>query len=147
VEVRSFLEACGQEGLAAYRDLQLVDLLYPAVNAALLVLLLALLVSRSRSSLRWLLVLPVVAALGDYLENAVAWTMLGHPGQATWADGLFPVGSAVKVTATWSAWLAVIAVLVGIVARRLGRRAATAGADGQAVVPDAGRAVRSSSIR
>jgi hypothetical protein len=128
-DVHTFLAACGSDGLAAYRDLQVVDVLYPAVNAALLMLVLGLLLSRLNVALGWLLVLPVVAAGGDYLENVAAWTMLGHGVEgASWADALFPVGSALKVGATWSAWLTVAALLTWTVVRWVRRRAGGRGA-------------------
>ena len=128
-DVHAFLAACGPDGLAAYRDLQVVDVLYPAVNAALLMLVLGLLFRRLKVSLTWLLVLPVVAAVGDYVENVAAWTMLGEgQGRTSWVDALFPVGSAVKAGATWSAWLAVTVLLAWVVVRwvrpRVGGRGA-----------------------
>lgn len=123
-DVHAFLAGCGLDGLAAYRDLQVVDLVYPAVNAALLILVLSLLSQRLRLSLAWLFVLPIAAAVGDYVENLAAWAMLGRePGQASWADALFLVGSAVKVLATWSAWLTVTILLAWVGVRWVRERA------------------------
>jgi hypothetical protein len=137
-DVHAFLAACGPEGLAAYRDLQVVDVLYPAVNAALLVLVLGLLIGRLRVSLTWLAVLPVMAAVGDYLENAAAWTMLGRGQEHTsWADLLFPVGSAVKVGATWAAWLTVSVLLAWLLVRWARGRSAAGRRPSVATVHDA----------
>ena len=135
-DVRAFLAACGSDGLAAYRDLQVVDVLYPAVNAALLMLVLGLLIRRLDVSLTWLLALPVVAAVGDYLENTAAWTMLEHGSvPSSWADALFPVGSAMKVGATTSAWLTVAGLLAWVVVRGVRARAAGRAAPAQQVEP------------
>jgi hypothetical protein len=117
-DVHAFIAGCGSHGLAAYRDLQLVDVLYPAVNAALLVLLLALLLSALPRGLRWVLTLPVVAAVGDYTENVAAWTLLARGGDGPgWAEQLFQVGSAVKVAATCSSWTAVVILLAWVMVR------------------------------
>ena len=122
-EVRAFIASCGPDGLAAYRDLQLVDLLYPAVNAAFLVLVLALLVSALPRGLRWVLALPVVAAVGDYAENVAAWTLLARGGDGSgWAEQLFQAGSAVKVAATCSSWIAVLILLAWVMVRAVTAR-------------------------
>lgn len=121
-DLHAFLAGCGAEGLAAYRDLQRVDLVYPAANAVLLSLLLLALARRLTPRARWAAVLPVLAAAGDYLENAAAWTLLtrGVDG-STWAEQLFRIGSAVKVTATWASWLAFLVLLVWVLVRRVRR--------------------------
>jgi hypothetical protein len=122
-DVQTFIASCGPDGLAAYRDLQLVDLLYPAVNAAFLVLVLALLLSALPRGLRWVLALPVVGAVGDYAENVAAWTLLAAGGDGSgWAGQLFQAGSAVKVAATCSSWTAALLLLVWVMVRVVAAR-------------------------
>lgn len=126
-DVRAFVEGCGSAGLAAYRDLQIVDLVYPAVNAVLIALVILLLVRQLPHRLSWLVVLPLVAALGDYVENVAAWTLIARgTDTSTWAEQLFQVASAVKVAATTAAWIAVLVLALWVVVRALARRRASA---------------------
>ena len=122
-DVHAFIAGCGPGGLGAYRDLQLVDLLYPAVNAALLVLVLALLLTALPRGPRWVLALPVVAAVGDYAENVAAWTLIarGSDGSGR-AEQLFQAGSAVKVAATCSSWTAALILLAWVMVRAVAAR-------------------------
>ena len=93
------------------------------MNAALLVLVLALLASALPRGLRWVLALPVVAAVGDYAENVAAWTLLARGGDGSgWAERLFQAGSAVKVAATCSSWTAVLILLAWVMARAVTAR-------------------------
>jgi len=130
-QTESFLTGCGTTGLEAYRDLQLVDLFYPAASAAVLVVVLALLLRNAAPRLAWLAALPVATALGDYLENAAAWVLIGSGPDTPPAAALavFQVGSGAKVVLSWAAWLAVTGMLVarlpafrrGIVSKRRAR--------------------------
>ena len=121
-----FLIGCGDQGLRAYRDLQIADLFYPVSTALLLVLTLTYLRSHVTPPAAWLTYLPVLAAAGDYLENVCAWVLIAAASpRPSWATHVLQIGSVVKFVASWLAWLTVIALLVLWVARRL-RPAASA---------------------
>jgi hypothetical protein len=117
-QTTAFVRACGESGLAAYRDLQVVDLLYPAAGAVFLMVVLAFLLQRIMPGAAWLALLPVGAALGDYLENAAAWVLITvGPAEAPWAASVLQAGSAVKVLLSWASWLLVSALLVALAAK------------------------------
>lgn len=120
--VAAFMAGCRSAGSAAYLHLQVLDLLFPSVTAAFLVAAL-LLLTRRRRSLRWLVVLPLLVAVGDYVENVGAWALLAG-GDPTWAYRLVQLGSAVKNVLSWASWLALIVLVVASIgaARRHRRR-------------------------
>ena len=134
-EVRDFVRACGDAGLAAYRDLQLVDLVYPATFGLLLATALALLLRAGRpDASRWagLAVLPLLAATFDYAENVAAWALLARaPDPAPWAERLQGVASASKQVTTWAAAVLLLACLaragVALVRRTAARRSLSSG--------------------
>lgn len=129
-EVDGFLQACGPDGRLAYRNLQIADLLYPAVVGLFQASTLAL--SASRLGLRHrpvqaLVALPVLAAAFDSAENAAAWAALvafPHPAPTS---GLLGLASVAKTGFSWSSGLAILAGLVILLARRLAGRRPTAG--------------------
>ena len=132
-DTQAFVAGCGADGLAAYRDLQIVDLVYPAAGALVLVVALALILVRVAPHVAWLALIPLVAAMGDYLENAAAWALLGAGGSGRgWAAQVLQVGSAVKVVGSWVSWLMLSVLLVAVVVRALGRRRRIAGLVGEA---------------
>ena len=117
-ETRSFLMDCGEVGLAAYRDLQIIDLLYPAVVGVFLASVLALLLRSLTPRAEALALVPLVATAADYAENACAWVLLAaDPAGTQVAAALFQVFSAAKYVTSWAAWLMVIALLVAWVLR------------------------------
>jgi hypothetical protein len=127
-DTQAFLAGCGADGLAAYRDLQLVDLVYPAAGALVLVVALALVLVRVAPHAAWLALVPLGAAMGDYLENAAAWALLGAGGsERGWAAQVLQAGSAVKVVGSWVSWLTLSALLVAVVVGALARRRRIAG--------------------
>lgn len=121
-----FLIGCGAQGLGAYRDLQIADLFYPASTALVLVLTLLYLRPRVMPRAAWLTLLPVLAAAGDYAENACAWVLIAMaPSRPGWTAHALQIGSGVKFVASWAAWLTVIVLLLRWVARRARRTAST----------------------
>lgn len=121
-QVEAFLAGCGTSGLDAYRDLQMVDLFYPAAGAAFLVVAFAFLLRDAAPRLAWLAALPVLAALGDYAENAAAWVLIAsEPSSVPWAvAATMQAGSAVKFILSWVSWLALaILIVVRIAAPRV----------------------------
>ena len=116
--VESFLAGCGDAGRSAYRDLQVVDLVYPAAFGLVLAAALALLVPRAlpAASPRWraLAVVPLVGAAFDYLENLAAWTLLvRYPEPAVWAARVLGTASAAKQVTMWASAALVLVGLVG----------------------------------
>jgi hypothetical protein len=126
-QTESFIAGCGAEGLAAYRDLQVVDLFYPAAGAAFLVVVLAYLLGRVAPRAGWLALVPLAAALGDYMENASAWVLIVGASGSSWAASVLQLGSALKVVATWVSWLMVTGLLIGLAVRAPARRRARSG--------------------
>ena len=87
---------------------------YPVVGAAFLVVALTLLLRDASPRLRWLAAVPVAAALGDYVENAAAWVLIGAgPSAIPWVAVPLQVGSGAKVILSWVSWLAVVTLLLG----------------------------------
>lgn len=143
-EVDRFLVACGPDGRAAYRDMQLADLLYPAVfglfMASALAASLGRLLARSEVrrqvqprttlQLRHRLVMaaamvPLVGAAFDYGENAMAWSALLAYPEPIWTSSLLGVASAAKTTLFWLAGVILVMALVALLVR--GVRSAVTG--------------------
>lgn len=75
-DAASMLDACGNTGRAAYLQLQVADLVYPAALAWLLLVSSALLLRRFGGG-TWPVLVPILAmAVLDYLENAGVWWLL-----------------------------------------------------------------------
>lgn len=111
-EAATFIAECGSDGLAAYQGLQLADLVYPAVSAFFLgvslLLLLRSLVGPS-SPLLLVALLPVVSAIADYVENAMAWLLLSGVLSPLVGD----VMGWAALTKTLFGWASGLALLVG----------------------------------
>lgn len=125
-DVQRFMAACGDAGRAAYRNLQLADLFYPAVSALFMASVLATaLSSNSRHGSSWVAVasLPLLGAGLDYLENAAAWfVLLRYPDESAAAAALFSAASATKLSVNWMAGILLIIVLAYGLLRRTTRR-------------------------
>ena len=125
--VATFLAGCGHAGRAAYRDLQLLDLVYPAAIGTFLAAALALLLPRvlpaASDRVRLVVLVPLLGALADYTENLAAWALLArYPEPATWAAHLLGIASAAKQTLNWASFtlvaLALAAALIAWVRAR-----------------------------
>jgi len=66
-QVSELFTSYGEEGLITYNKLQLVDMFYPMVYSMLLSSILFLLFSHSRTVA--VILLPIIAAYFDYVEN------------------------------------------------------------------------------
>ncbi len=112
-DVVSFLDACGPVGRNAYQNMQLADLVYPAIVGLFLASSLALATKRlsARNSLRWVAVIPLVAALFDYLENAFAWLAITSYPEAIVTNEVLGLASAAKTALSWAAGLALLTCL------------------------------------
>jgi hypothetical protein len=86
-EASAFVRALSEEGRGFYRAVQhRLDLVYPALLAAVLVLATLLLTPTRWGALRWLLALPALPGMVfDYLENRAVAAML-----SAGVDGLTP---------------------------------------------------------
>jgi lysylphosphatidylglycerol synthetase-like protein (DUF2156 family) len=75
-DARALVQACGASGRSAYIELQLLDLVYPALSGAALVLVTALL-ARRYGRWGWAALIPaVLMTVLDYTENIAVWTLL-----------------------------------------------------------------------
>jgi len=75
-DAQSLVRACGPAGRNAYVNLQLADVLYPAIAGSALLLVSAALLHRYGPRM-WPLLLPAIATTGlDYAENVAVWTLL-----------------------------------------------------------------------
>jgi hypothetical protein len=114
-DATALLTACGDVGRRAYRDLALLDLVFPVLGGATLVLLTALLLRR-REGRGWLLLLvPAIAmTVFDYGENVTVWTLLLRwPEVDPTVAAVGGVLTAVKRTAAFIAFT--IPIVLGVV--------------------------------
>lgn len=126
-DVVSFLDRCGPAGRALYQNMQIADLVYPAIVGLFLASSLALALQRLSpgNTLRWIAVIPLVAALFDYLENAFAWLALTAYPEAIVTNEVLGLASAAKTSLSWAAGLTLLgclAILGGRMARATARQ-------------------------
>lgn len=125
-DVTGFLDACGPTGRNAYRNMQVADLVYPAVVGLFLASSFALVIGRlapRASKAIWLASIPLVASAFDYLENIFAWSALArYPGSAP-TDVVLGYASAAKTVTSWISGILLVGALailgVRVVQRRL----------------------------
>lgn len=116
-DVTAFLATCGTEGLAAYRAMETVDLVYPLVSALALAATLAFTLRGAGHRLRrWLPLVPFIVAALDYLENACAWLALAAFPTTSPTDSLLGVATAAKTVA----FTGTVTLVVTVVAWRAG---------------------------
>jgi hypothetical protein len=124
--ITQFLTGCGEAGRAAYRDLQMADLFYPAVSGLFLASALAVVlvrISRPGSPVIALAALPLLGSSFDYLENIAAWSALtAFPGSAETATSLLGVASIAKQAVNWASWLLLLLAVGCLVTRVLRHR-------------------------
>ncbi|WP_238009173.1 hypothetical protein KZZ52_26075 [Dactylosporangium sp. AC04546] len=127
-DARAMMTACGPAGRAAYVHQQLLDLLYPAALAAVLLLATGLLVRRYGERW-WPLLLPVIVmTVLDYVENAGVWTLLLdwpdlHPAVTAAAGAATAVKRVAGFVAFTVPLLLAAAALTGAIRRRIVRQA------------------------
>ena len=119
--VSRFLDACGTDGRTAYRNMQIADLFYPAVYGLFIASSLALSLTKTSLSSRWVsraVALAFVGAGFDYVENIFSWIALAsHPGDAS-TNALLGLAGAAKTATYWISGLVLIGALVALVAKR-----------------------------
>ena len=132
-DVSGFLDACGADGRAAYRNMQIADLFYPAVYGLFVASSLALSLARTSLSSRWVsraVALAFVGAGFDYVENIFAWIALAsYPNDAS-TNSLLGLAGTAKTATYWISGLVLIGTLVVLVAHQLhtvGRRVVAEG--------------------
>lgn len=120
-DVAGFLGACGADGRAAYRNMQIADLFYPAVYGLFVASSLALSLAKTSLSSRWVsraVALPFVGAGFDYVENIFAWIALTrYPDDAS-TNSLLGLAGTAKTATYWISGLVLLGTLVVLVARR-----------------------------
>lgn len=128
-EVAAYLRECGVAGRAAVAAQQDADLVYPALFGAVVTVASALLLRALRLPRRhWahaLLLLPMISALADYLENAGIRALLAtYPEQPAIVPAMSVV-TTIKLATGW-ACMAVLVVLAAAAGLRRLKRGATA---------------------
>ena len=127
-EVQERLHRLGQEGRVAYQTFQLLDGLNALLMTIALTLSLAFTLSRlvsARSPLRFLVYLPVLAGVGELVENSLLLTTLSSfPSEATTAAALAGPVTTAKLVAGFAALPVTVLCFVafGIKALRNHRR-------------------------
>lgn len=110
--VHAFLTNCGEAGRAAYRNLQVADLFYPAVSGLFMASALALILirnTRQGSLAVAAAALPLIGSGFDYIENLAAWVALtSFPDRTGTAETLLGIASTAKQTVSWIAGLLLI---------------------------------------
>ncbi len=122
-DVERFMADCGAAGRHAYRNLQLADLVYPAVSGIAMTTALAFTITRLTSSRRLLLLatLPMAGALFDYLENAAAWATLARFPDNGIETHLLGIASVAKQTTFWTAGALLVVCVALLLVRTLQR--------------------------
>jgi hypothetical protein len=122
-DAKRTLDACGNTGRAAYLQLQVADLVYPAALGWLLLVTSALLLRRFGGG-AWPLLLPIVAMTAlDYLENAgVWWLLLRWPDMTSSVADVAGVVTAVKRVFGFIAFSTPLVLVVTEVAFRVRSR-------------------------
>ncbi|MDH3299934.1 MAG: hypothetical protein OES24_05455 [Acidimicrobiia bacterium] len=124
-DVQRFLDACGQDGRAAYRNLQIADLVYPTVFGLFMMSALALTLEHlapDRPDVVGLAVLAFVGSGFDYLENLFAWRVLATYPDVGTSGTLLGFASAAKTTSSWIAGIALLGCVVALTVRTVRRR-------------------------
>ena len=124
-QVRQFLTGCGPAGRAAYQNMQIADLFYPALSGLFIAAAFAMVLTRlarPASRVVALAALPLLGSVFDYLENAAAWvTMTAYPQHAGAVTDLLGIASTSKQVCTWAAWFILITA-IGMTLVRSARR-------------------------
>ena len=107
-----------------YRNLQIADLLYPAVVGLFLAssLALALRGMSSNAARASLVAIPLLASGFDYLENIFGWIALSAYPDPAITNHVLGFASAAKTTTSWTGVM-VLVVSLGLLVARAGRRA------------------------
>lgn len=122
-EVTTFLANCGEAGVDAYRTMQIVDLVYPAVSAFFLFVAVGVVMRRwagPTSPALLLALVPIIGGLADYAENAIAWMYLVASPSPVWGD-LMGMAATAKTVAGWLTGITLLTGLVVIGSRWVAR--------------------------
>jgi hypothetical protein len=141
-DVHEFLVACGDAGRAAYRNLQIADLIYPVVFGSFMASSLAAVFGRiTRKGSLWVAAaaLPLAGAGFDYLENVAAWISLaGFPAPAGSVATMLGLASPAKQVVSWAAGLLLVASLSLAAVRQAAARQRSKRATATTKAPAAG---------
>lgn len=113
-DITNFLDACGPTGRDTYRNMQVADLVYPAVYGLFLASSLALVIGRlspRSSNAVWLASIPLVASSFDYVENIFAWLALARYPDSAPTDAVLGYASAAKTATSWASGLLLLGAL------------------------------------
>lgn len=122
-EAREHIDDLGPDGREAYRTFLLADLVFPLLHASWITGFLAVGRSAWKALPAWVLGLPVLALLADWLENGMLLLLLAqHPAMSGAAAGVGVVALHVKFAANAVALLFVVLVVGRMVMDPMGRR-------------------------
>ena len=124
-DVATFLSSCGADGRAAYRNLQLADLAYPAVVGVFTTSALGLILRHLFPRREQLIGLAAIALIGsafDYVENLFAWLALASYPDVGASGTMLGLASAAKTVTSWTAGLLLVAGLALLGGRNLRNR-------------------------
>jgi hypothetical protein len=117
--VQKFADA-GQDDEYLEQEIQL-DLVFPVVYSLMLAVAIIGL-GRPFPVARWLVLLPFLAALGDYLENLSAIVMLGSVRDGKAIPDAWAWGAAIGSRWKWGSLIASLLAIVYVAWRRIRRR-------------------------
>lgn len=123
-DVERFLDGCGEDGRAAYRNLQIADLAYPTVFGVFMTSALALSLARlfpSRPGVVGLAALGMTSSVFDYAENALAWRLLTTYPEVGTSGMLLGFASAAKTITGWTVGLGLLTSVALLTGRAVGR--------------------------
>ena len=124
-DITSFLDACGPTGRDTYRNMQVADLVYPAVVGLFLASSLALVIGRLSprgSNAVWLASIPLVASSFDYVENIFAWFALARYPDSAPTDAVLGYASAAKTATSWASGILLLGALAVLGVQLVRRR-------------------------
>lgn len=123
-DVNRFLNECGESGRAAYLNMQIADLFYPAVFGVFMAAALGLTLKHLfplHQAVVGLAVVPLVGSGFDYLENALAWRALAAYPDAVASNSLLGLASTAKTVTFWIAGAMLLAGLAALLVRAIRR--------------------------
>ncbi len=124
-DITSFLDACGPTGRDTYRNMQVADLVYPAVFGLFLASSLALMIGRLSprgSNAVWLAAIPLVASSFDYVENIFAWVALARYPDSAPTNAVLGYASAAKTATFWASGILLLGALAVLGVQLVRRR-------------------------
>ncbi|WP_087018219.1 hypothetical protein [Thaumasiovibrio subtropicus] len=120
------LDNLGETGRAFYRYQLALDLIYPALFGLSYFALFQWILNKNaitRTTWRWISILPIIAALFDYLENITVWLMLrSFPNVSELLVKVASTLTVTKSTLVMSYWCSLLVLLFILTIRKFKNR-------------------------